>query len=99
MSAVQERNGSHRVVFRHEGKQHVLILGRVTETEAKAKASQVDYLLMRVKQGLIPLPAGIGIVDFVRHDGNPPAPSLSLTSASPKTPAPTLGDLRDRYLD
>ena len=37
MSAVQQRNGGHRVVFRHEGKQHVLILGRVTEAEARAK--------------------------------------------------------------
>jgi len=41
------------VVFRHKGKQHVLILGRISETEAKAKASQVDYLLMRLKQVLI----------------------------------------------
>jgi len=39
------------VVFRHQGKQLVLILGRVSDIDAKAKASQVDYLLMRLKQG------------------------------------------------
>lgn len=65
MAAVQERNGSYRVVFLHEGKQHVLILGRVSEPEAKA--SQVDYLLMRLKQGLVTLPPGVDIVAFVRQ--------------------------------
>ena len=99
MAAVQERNGSHRLVFRHEGKQHVLILGRVAEAEAKAKGFQVGYLLMRLKQGLISLPAGVGIVDFVRHDGNPPVPSPDATPATPKPPEPTLANLRDRYLE
>ena len=44
----------------------------VTEAEAEAKAAQVDYLLMRLKQRLIELPPGIGIVEFVRHDGKAP---------------------------
>ena len=40
--AVQERNGSYRILFRHEGKQSVFTVGRVTESEAKAKSAQVD---------------------------------------------------------
>ena len=52
MAALQERNGSYRVIFNYRGKQRAFTLGRVSEAEAKAKAAQVDYLLMRLKQGL-----------------------------------------------
>jgi hypothetical protein len=38
LAAIQERNGSYRVLFRHHGKQHTFTLGRVSEAEAKAKA-------------------------------------------------------------
>ena len=47
-------------------------LGRVSEVEANVKAAQVGYLLLRLKQRLIELPPGVGIVDFVRYDGKPP---------------------------
>jgi integrase len=94
MAALQLRSDRYRVIFRYHGKQHTLNLGRVSETEAAAKSAQVDYLLMRLKQGLIEVPAGIDIVDFVEHDGKMP-----LTPAP--GPAPqvlSLADLRDRYL-
>ena len=41
MAAIQERNGSYRVIFRYRGKQHYLTIGRVSEDEAKTKAEQV----------------------------------------------------------
>ena len=69
---------SYRVIFRYRGKHHFLTIGRVSEDEAKTKAGQADYLLMRLKQGLIAVPAGCDIKTFVEHDGNPPA-SKSLT--------------------
>ena len=50
---------------------------------------------MRLKQGLIELPPGIDIAEFVQHDGKPPAPATPV-SASRKTL--TLATLRDRYL-
>ena len=96
--AVQERNGSYRILFRYEGKQLAFAVGRVCVAEAKAKSSQVDYLLMRLKQGLIVLPAGVDVVDFVRHDGSPPPPVPAPSLTTPKSPEPTLGFLRDRYL-
>lgn len=49
--AVQQRNGRYRILYRHGGEQQVFTVGRVTE--AKAKSAQVNYLLMRLKQGLI----------------------------------------------
>ncbi len=95
MASLQNRNGSYRIFFAYQRKQRVFTIGRVTEAEAKAKADQVDYLLMRLSQGLLTLQQGVDVVAFVRHDG--------LIPAAQGTPAvhgePTLADLRDRYLE
>ena len=93
MAAIHERNGNFRVMFRYCGKQRNFTLGRVAEAEAKAKADQVEYLLMRLDQGLIALPPGADIVTFVRHDGTIPA-----TGGEARQDSPTLASLRDRYL-
>ncbi len=98
MAAIQERNGSFRVIFRHHGKQHTFTLGRVSPAEAQAKADQVEYLLMRLGQGLLSLQPGGDIVAFVRHDGTPPQPDDPDVD-QPSRCEPTLADLRDRYLE
>ena len=95
MASLQQRAGTYRVIFRFHGKQHFVMIGKVSPQEAEAKSAQVEYLLMRLKQGLIELPPGIDIVEFVQHDGKPPAPATPV-SASRKTL--TLATLRDRYL-
>jgi integrase len=97
MAALQERNGSYRVLFRHNGKQHTFTLGPVSQSEAETKAAHVNYLLMRLNQRLLVLPDGVDIVTFVRHDGNPPATGPVL----PATPrrVVTLARLRDEYLE
>ena len=96
MAALQNRNGSFRVFFEYQRKQRVFTIGRVTDAEAKSKADQVDYLLMRLGQGLIELPPGTDIVEFVRQDGK-----VNLTKDGAVAPAAklTLGSLRDRYLE
>ena len=96
MAALQNRNGSYRVFFEYQRKPRVFTIGRVTKAEAKSKADQVDYLLIRLGQGLIELPPGVGIVEFVRQDGK-----VILTKDGAVTPAAklTLGSLRDRYLE
>ena len=89
-------NGSYRTLFRYHGRQHVFTLGRVTEAEAVVTAGRVEHLLMRLKQGLIRLPAGSDIVAFVRPeatDDGPPEPPPA------DRHEPTLADLRDRYLE
>ena len=48
MASLQNRNGSYRIFFEYQRKQRVFTIGRVAEAEAKAKADQVDYLLMRL---------------------------------------------------
>jgi hypothetical protein len=96
MAALQERNGRCRVIFNDQGTQRAFTLGRVAETDAKAKVSQVDYLLIRLKQGLIDVPSGGDIVASFRHDGTLPT---TAPSPSASRPEPTLAEIRDRYLE
>lgn len=96
MASVQERNGAYRVIFRFRGKQHFVTIGKVAREEATAKAAQIDYLLMRIKQGFIEFPAGGDIGEFVLHDGKPPSPSGEPVANG--VAKATLGGLRDRYL-
>jgi integrase len=95
MASVPLRGKSYACVFRWHGNRRWFTIGKVTEEEAKAKASQVEYLLMRLKQSLIDLPPGIDIVDFVQHDGKLSARHQDLPGESQ---ALTLLNFRDRYL-
>lgn len=88
MASLQERNGSYRFIFRHHGRQHFVPIGKVSREEAEAKAAQVDYLLLRLKQRLLELPAGVDIVAFLQFDGRPPGGDVAKGL--------TLGKLRDR---
>jgi integrase len=96
MASLQRRNGSYRILFCHHGKLHSFTIGKVKKAEAEVKARQVDYLLMRLKQGLLLLPTGTDIVSFIEHDGNPPEAGPTLASAPRQVI--TIGLLRDRYL-
>jgi hypothetical protein len=64
MAGLQRRGDTFRVLFRYHGKQHAFSLGKVSPEEAEARSNQVDYLLLRLRQGLVSLPVGIDIVDF-----------------------------------
>jgi hypothetical protein len=85
MASVQVRAGTYRVIFRFHGKQHFVMVGKVSPQEAAAKAAQVEYLLMRLKQGLIELPAGVDIAEFVQHDGKPPAAEIARSKKRSRT--------------
>lgn len=95
MATVQERNhGSYRIMFMYQGKRRWFTLGKVSREEAAAKSAQVEYLLLRLNQRLIELPPGVGIVEYVQHDGKPPAGAPAIPERRPLT----LTALRDRYL-
>jgi integrase len=94
MPSLQQKGNAWFCQFLYHGKRHTVAVGRVNETEARAKSDQIGYLLMRLKQGLIKLPPGVDIRKFVERDGSPPPkPDVSL-SAKPLT----LVEFRDRYL-
>jgi hypothetical protein len=96
MASLQERNGSFRILFCHNGKLHCFTINKVELDEAENKVRQVDYLLMRLKQRLLVLPEGTDIVTFVEHDGKPPNTGPTLPDTTRQ--AVTLGHLNDRYL-
>jgi len=96
MAALQERNGSYRILFRHNGKQYSFTLGAVNQGEAETKAGQVEYLLMRLKQRLVQLPEGVDIVTFVEFDGDPPTTPAGIPILPRQ--AVTVSQLKDRYM-
>ena len=93
MASLQHRAGSYRILFRHGGRQHAFTLGAVSSEEAEGKAAQVDYFLMRLKQGLVTLPPGTDIAEYLRLDGK------VIPRDSPKAEKIALSTLRERYLE
>ena len=92
MASLQQKGDSWYCQFLYHGKRHTFTVGKVADAEAEAKASQVDYLLMRLKQNLLQLPPGMDIVAFIEFDGKPPHETAARDCL-------TLGALRDRYLE
>jgi integrase len=94
MAALQKRGSSFRILFSYLGKRHTFTIGEVSEGEARAIAGQADLVLMRIEQGLLTVPPGVAIGEFVRTGGNP----KNRTPANEQRQL-TLGRLRDRYLE
>lgn len=92
MASLQQKGENWYCQFLYHGKRHTFTIGRVSAQEADAKANQVDYLLMRLRQRFLTLPVGMDVVTFLQFDGKPPedAPVNGKTV--------TLGGLRDHYL-
>jgi hypothetical protein len=95
MAAVQERNGSFRILFHYLAKQYTFTLGEVARDEVETKAAQVDYLLLRIKQDFVQLPPGVSITEFVEKDSQVKTPEKPVAALAPVT----LAQLKDRYLE
>jgi integrase len=95
MATLQQRNGSYRVLFYWQGQRQSLTLGPVSSEEAESKSSQAEYLLMRVKQGLLTVPPGMGIAAFLACDGRPSEPPAAPKEAGEQI---DLCQLKERYL-
>lgn len=101
MADIQKKGTAYYCTFRHQNRRHTFSIGKVTEKEALAKVAQVDYLLMRLKQGLIQLPKGCEIVTFILHDGQPPEAAteeMTETVTEDHQKSVTIGRLRELYL-
>jgi integrase len=96
MASLQKKGDSYYCQFCFHGRRHTFTVGAVQESEAENKARQVDYLLMRLKQGLLILPDGTDIVTFIQHDGTPPDTGPTLAAAPRQVITVSL--LRDRYI-
>jgi hypothetical protein len=82
------------VIFRFHDKQHAPDHGRASQDATEKKSAQVDFLIMRLRQGLIALPPGDEVVKFVNCDGQAQATTMLVTA----TELLDLNQLRDRYL-
>ena len=96
MASLQQKGNGWYCQFLHRGKRHTFAVGAVSEVEASAKAARVEELLSLVKRGLVAVPPGAGIVEFLKHDGKPP--ERKDESPPPSPGLMTLGTLRDQYL-
>ena len=59
-------------MFARAGRQLSFTAGKVSRREADLLAAGIDRVLPRVEQGRLTLPPGADLIEFVRHDGNPP---------------------------
>jgi hypothetical protein len=93
MAALQHRNGTWRLLFQYNHKQHSVTVGEVSDTEARQWKAKAEHLLMRLNQNMIEMPRGVSIADFILHDGKPPVdPELARHKDT------TLHQLREAYL-
>ncbi|MFO0881520.1 MAG: tyrosine-type recombinase/integrase [Gemmataceae bacterium] len=83
MAALQNRNGSFRILFRYEGSQHTLLVGKVPTDEAQAFLGKVEHLLLRIQQRWVQVPAGVAITDFLLADGQVKSPEKVIAPAEP----------------
>lgn len=90
MASLMQQGEQYCCQFRYHGKRHCSALGNVSPSEAASRVSQVDYLLLRLKQGYLQIPPGMSIVSFLEMDGKPPL--------EVRPHGLTLGSLRDQYL-
>lgn len=92
MASLQVRKDSYRVIFRFQGQQHFVTLGKVEEVEAEGTKARYEHLLRLLDQKLLTLPSGLDVETFLLHDGKAPA---TATTPAKETP---FSDLRDAYL-
>jgi site-specific recombinase XerD len=92
MATLQLRVESWRAIFRYQGQQHALTLGKLPEQQARLRLARIEEILLKIKQGWLEVPLGCPITEFIEHDGKPP-------QAKEATKTTTCGQLRERYTE
>jgi integrase len=94
MAALQLRSGVYRLLFQYNGKQHTYTVGKVPLAEARQWKGRTDNLLMRIRQGMLEVPRGVSISEFILHDGKPQVdPAIAAHRDT------TLHQLREAYIE
>jgi integrase len=94
MASLQKKGNSWYCQFYWQNRRFTFAIGRVTKSQAEAKATKVDELVDLLDRGVLRLPEGLGVAAFVKHDGQPPLRQES-QKISQKL---SLGDLQESYL-
>jgi hypothetical protein len=97
MASLRKKSESWYRQILYHGNRHIFTIGKVEPDDAESKGNQVDYFLMRIRQGLLTAPPETDIVLFLQHDGKPPKPTLPAPIGSPcEVQTLTLDAVRDR---
>lgn len=91
MAGIVKKGEAYYCTFRFGGRRHYFTVGRVTESQAKAKATEVDETLDLIERGRLQVPPDVSFVDFVAAGGKVP-----VVAVRPETV--TAGQLFDQYL-
>ena len=93
MAGMRRKGNCWFCTVRHEGKRHYFAVGELTEEEATAKAARIDELVALVDRGVLQVPEGTTLGDFLAAGGRAP-------QTSAKDPdAVLVKDLCQRYLE
>jgi integrase len=90
MASIENRNGSWRVIFRHQGEKRYFTIGDVSASDATTFKASTEELLRLLARNLVSIPLGCSIEEFMFHRGKPPM-------VANKTEI-TLSELREAYL-
>jgi integrase len=95
MASLLLKGGSYYCQFYHLGRRFTVTVGPVGKDEAEDFAGSAGQLLRRIKQGLIRVPPGVAITDFVVAGGQVTPVE---EAAAPAEPA-SFAAVRQAYLD
>lgn len=93
MASLERRNETYRIVFMHGGRKHSFSLGNANQQMAEALLGGVEKTLLFIGQGLLEVPAGCDLIEFVRSGGKVKEPKRPAAHVS------TFAELKDAYLD
>ena len=72
MASLQNKGNRWYCTFRYSGERHTIKLGPVSEKEALSKGEEIDLKLLRLAQGLLTVPEGTDLREFMFQDGMAP---------------------------
>jgi integrase len=93
MASLERRNETFRVVFMHGGRKYGYSLGTGDKKTADQLVKGVETLLWELDQAYRQLPAGVGVVEYLRKGGK-----VDPTPMTQPEERVTLASLRERYL-
>jgi hypothetical protein len=95
MASLLKKGKSWYCQFYWRNHRHTFAVGRLSEPQARAKATKAGEIVELLERGVIKLPEGVEVAAFVKYDGQPPA-AVESQKVSQNI---ALGTLRDRFID
>ncbi|HYV39715.1 MAG TPA: tyrosine-type recombinase/integrase [Gemmataceae bacterium] len=91
MAGIRKKGDAYYCTFRFQGRRYYLAFGKLTESQAQARAVEVDETLDLIERGRLAVPEGVPLEDFVVAGGK-------VLAVSAKQEKITARQLFDKYL-